>query len=38
MLRDASGARAAGETNWPDPLIGIKYEANMIVSQFTKNA
>lgn len=36
MLRDNTGSRANGETNWPDPLIGIKFEANMLVSQVAK--
>lgn len=38
MLRDNTGARSGGETNWPDPLIAFRYEANNLVSQFTKNA
>lgn len=36
MLRDATGSRANGETNWPDPLIGLKFEANMLRSNFSK--
>jgi hypothetical protein len=36
LLRDAGGSRANGETNWPDPLIGLKYEANMIRSNYAK--
>jgi hypothetical protein len=36
LLRDGTGSRANGETNWPDPLIGLKFEANMLVSQFPK--
>lgn len=36
LNRDAGGSRANGETNWPDPLIGIKFEANMIRSQVPK--
>jgi len=36
MLRDNTGSRANGETNWPDPLIGIKFEANMLISQVAK--
>jgi hypothetical protein len=36
MLRDAAGSRAAGETNWPDPLIGLKFEANMLLSNYAK--
>jgi len=31
-MRDSGGSRANGETNWPDPLIGLKFEANMILS------
>lgn len=36
MYRGAAGARSSGETNWPDPLIGIKYEANFLLTQYTK--
>lgn len=36
LLRDATGSRANGELNWPDPLIGLKFEANMLVSQYPK--
>ncbi len=36
LLRDATGSRANGETNWPDPLIGLKFEANMLLSNFNK--
>jgi len=36
LLRDSSGSRANGETNWPDPLIGLKFEANMLLSQYPK--
>lgn len=36
MLRDATGSRANGETNWPDPLIGLKFEANMLLSTLAK--
>lgn len=36
LLRDAAGSRAVGETNWPDPLIGLKFEANMLLSNFPK--
>lgn len=35
-LRDASGSRSVGETNWPDPLIGLKFEANMLRSNYPK--
>jgi hypothetical protein len=36
MYRGTAGARSSGETNWPDPLIGIKFEANFILTQYTK--
>lgn len=36
LLRDNTGSRANGETNWPDPLIAIKFEANMLVSNLPK--
>lgn len=36
MLRDSSGSRANGESNWPDPLIGLKFEANMLRSNYNK--
>lgn len=36
LLRDNTGSRANGETNWPDPLIGLKFEANMLVSNISK--
>lgn len=36
IYRDASGSRANGEAAWPDPIIGIKFEANFIVSQLNK--
>lgn len=36
LLRDATGSRATGETNWPDPLIGLKFEANMLLSNMPK--
>jgi hypothetical protein len=36
LLRDAGGSRANGETNWPDPLIGLKFEANMLLSNLAK--
>jgi hypothetical protein len=31
-----AATRALGETNWPDPLIGLKYEANFLLTQYTK--
>src|ERR1039458_2547772 len=30
------GASTGGEVAWPDPLIGIKFEANMLISQYQK--
>lgn len=36
LFRDGSGVRANGETNWPDPLIGLKFEANMLLSNYPK--
>lgn len=36
MLRDAAGSRSVGETNWPDPLIGLKFEANMLLTNINK--
>lgn len=36
VLRDSGGSRANGETNFPDPLIGLKFEANMLVSNYAK--
>ena len=36
LLRDNAGSRANGETNWPDPLIGLKFEANMLRSAYAK--
>lgn len=36
MLRGNDGLRATGETNWPDPLTGIKFEANFILSNIPK--
>lgn len=36
MYRGTGGARSSGETNWPDPLIGIKFEANFLLTQYTK--
>jgi hypothetical protein len=36
LLRDNTGSRAAGETNWPDPLVGLKFEANMLISNVVK--
>lgn len=36
LLRDNTGSRANGETNWPDPLIGLKFEANFLLTQYNK--
>lgn len=36
LLRDNTGSRANGESNWPDPLIGLKFEANMLLSNYPK--
>lgn len=36
VYRGTAGARSSGETNWPDPLIGLKYEANFLLTQYTK--
>lgn len=35
---DNSGvpSRANGETSWPDPIIGLKFEANMLITQLNK--
>lgn len=34
MLVRNSGTRANGELDWPDPLVGIKFEANMLYSNY----
>lgn len=36
MLQRSSGTRANGELDWPDPIIGIKFEANLLLSQYQK--
>ena len=36
MYRGTGGARSSGETNWPDPMIGLKFEANFLITQLTK--
>jgi hypothetical protein len=36
MLIRTAGTRANGELDWPDPLIGLKFEANMLYSQYQK--
>jgi hypothetical protein len=37
LLRDGTGSRANGETNWPDPLVALKFEANMLLSNVSKS-
>jgi hypothetical protein len=38
LLYDNSSppSRANGEANWPDPVLGIKFEANMLLTQVNK--
>lgn len=36
MLVRSSSTRANGEADWPDPLIGLKFEANLLYSQYQK--
>jgi hypothetical protein len=36
LNRDNTGSRATGETNWPTTLIGLKFEANMLLSNYDK--
>jgi hypothetical protein len=36
IYRDSTGSRANGETNWPDPLQGLKFEANFLLTQYNK--
>jgi hypothetical protein len=36
LYRGTGGARSSGETSWPDPLIGLKFEANFLLTQYTK--
>lgn len=36
LLRGSDTTRATGETNWPDPLIGLKFEANLLLSNIPK--
>jgi hypothetical protein len=36
ILEYVATTRASGETNWPDPLIGLKFEANFLYTQYTK--
>jgi hypothetical protein len=37
MLVRTAGTRANGELDWPDPLIGLKFEANLLYSQYMKD-
>lgn len=36
IFYDTNGTRATGETDWPDPLIGLKFEANFLLTQYSK--
>jgi hypothetical protein len=36
LLYDSGGTRATGETDWPDPLTGLKFEANFLITQYNK--
>jgi hypothetical protein len=36
MFVDSNGTRATGESDWPDPLIGLKFEANFLLTQYNK--
>jgi hypothetical protein len=36
LYRDSTGSRANGEGGWPDPLIGLKFEANFLLTQYNK--
>lgn len=36
MFVDANGTRSTGESDWPDPLIGLKFEANFLLTQYNK--
>lgn len=36
MLIRTSGTRANGDADWPDPLIGLKFEANLLISNYQK--
>jgi hypothetical protein len=36
ILYDSGGTRATGETDWPDPLTGLKFEANFLLTQYNK--
>jgi hypothetical protein len=36
LLYDSGGTRATVETDWPDPLTGLKFEANFLLTQYNK--
>jgi hypothetical protein len=36
LLYDSGGTRATGESDWPDPFTGLKFEANFLVTQYNK--
>lgn len=36
VLYDSGGTRATGETDWPDPMTGLKFEANFLLTQYNK--
>jgi hypothetical protein len=36
LLYDSGGTRATGETDWPDPVTGLKFEANFLLTQYNK--
>lgn len=36
LLYDSGGTRATGETDWPDPMTGLKFEANFLLTQYNK--
>lgn len=36
-LVDSAGSRSQGEADWPDPFNSLKFEANMLLSNYSKN-
>jgi len=36
LLYDSGGTRATGESDWPDPFTGLKFEANFLITQYNK--
>jgi len=36
MLVRSAGTRANGELDWPDPIVGIKFEANLLTTNYLK--